>query len=168
MTEKRNPHDELLLNEILATPKTIWWLMGLIAVSAFVGALSGAKEFDWIVLIIAVAAIAVFGLTVLLEYFLFMRRMRLYMDKTRVWMHIPLTKDRSLDWAAIRTAAIVRLGNYPAMIVLSIHDPQEALTRERMVWKNPQRGEELRFHLTDSRRAVVEQCLHMQLPEITL
>lgn len=170
MTENRNTHEGLLLDETLATPKTIWWLMGIIAVSAFVGALSGAREFDWIVLIIAVVAIAVFGLIVLLEYFLFMRRMRLRMDATRVWTHIPLTKDRSLDWAAIRTAAIVRLDkmNYPAMIVLSIHDPQEALTRKRMVWKNPRRGEELRIPLTDSRRAVIEQCLNMQLPEIVL
>lgn len=170
MAENRNPQEQLLLDETLATPKTIWWLMGIIAVSAFVGALSGAKELDWIVLIITVAAIAFFGLIVLIEYFLFMRRMRLRMDATRVWTHIPLTRDRSLDWAVIRTAAIVRLDktNYPAMIVLSIHAPQEALTRKRMVWKNPKRGEELRIPLTDTRRAVIEQCLNMQLPDITL
>jgi hypothetical protein len=58
--------------------------------------------------------------------------------------------------------------NYPAMIVLSIHAPQETLTRKRMMWKNPKRSEELRIQLTDSRRAVVEQQLGMHLPEIML
>ena len=70
----------------------------------------------------------------------------------------------------MRTAAIVHLRNmnYPDMIVLSIHEPKDVLTRKRMVWKNPKRGEEMRFPLTESRRAVVEERLNMTLPEINL
>jgi hypothetical protein len=37
-----------------------------------------------------------------------------------------------------------------------------------MVWKNPKRGEEMRIVFTDSRRAIIEQCLHMTLPELEL
>jgi len=148
------------------------WLAGLIAVGVLAGSLSGSgAELDaeaWLI-VIAVTTV-IFGLGMGLAYLLFLRHMRIRMDENRVWTHIPLQKDRSLEWKQIRTAAIVTLKkmNYPAQIVLSVHEPQEALTRKRMVWKNPKRGEEMRILLTDSRRAVVEQCLHMTLPEIEL
>ena len=165
-----NQEPQLLLDETLATPKMMWWLTGIMATSGLVGGISGGRELSWLVLGVALGFTAFVVGVVWLTYWLICRRMRLKMDTTRVWSHIPLTKDRSLAWAEVRTAAIVTLKNmnYPAMIVLSVLPPDEALTRKRMMWKNPKRGEELRIPLTDSRRAVVEQQLCMQLPEILL
>lgn len=168
----KNEQNNYLLNEKLADRKMMGWLAGLIAVGVLAGSLSGSgAELDaeaWLI-VIAVTTV-IFGLGMGLAYLLFLRHMRIRMDENRVWTHIPLQKDRSLEWKQIRTAAIVTLKkmNYPAQIVLSVHEPQEALTRKRMVWKNPKRGEEMRILLTDSRRAVIEQCLHMELPEIQL
>jgi len=168
----KNEQNNYLLDEKLADRKMMGWLAGLIAVGVLAGSLSGSgAELDaeaWLI-VIAVTTV-IFGLGMGLAYLLFLRHMRIRMDENRVWTHIPLQKDRSLEWKQIRTAAIVTLKkmNYPAQIVLSVHEPQEALTRKRMVWKNPKRGEEMRILLTDSRRAVVEQCLHMTLPEIEL
>lgn len=158
----------LLLDERLSTNKMLWWLMGLMTASAIAGGVSGSRGGSGLVVIGASVLILLLGL--LLAYALFLRRMRLRMDATRVWTHIPLTKDRSLNWADIRTAAVVTLRdmNYPAMIVLSVHQPQEALTRHRMMWKNAKRGEELRIPLSETRRAVVEQKLGMTLPDIEL
>ena len=161
----------LLLDETLSTPAMMWWLTGIVVTSGVVGGLSGTRGEMSLPVIGAVAAAILFLVGVVwLTYWLFCRRMRLKMDATRVWSHIPLTKDRSLNWADMQTAAIVQLknANYPAMIVLSVLKPAEVLTRKRMVWKNPRRGEELRFQLTDSRRAVIEKQLGMTLPEITL
>lgn len=168
----KNEQNNYLLDEKLADRKMMGWLAGLIAVGVLAGSLSGSgAKLDgetWLI-VIGVTTV-IFGLGMGLAYLVFLRHMRIRMDETRVWTHIPLQKDRSLEWKQIRTAAIVTLknANYPAQIVLSIHEPQEALTRKRMVWKNPKRGEEMRILLTDSRRAVVEQCLHMTLPEIEL
>ena len=168
----KNEQNNYLLDEKLADRKMMGWLAGLIAVGVLAGSLSGSgAELDaeaWLI-VIAVTTV-IFGLGMGLAYLLFLRHMRIRMDENRVWTHIPLQKDRSLEWKQIRTAAIVTLKkmNYPPQIVLSVHEPQEALTRKRMVWKNPKRGEEMRILLTDSRRAVVEQCLHMTLPEIEL
>lgn len=171
MPENYNENNELLLDEKLSTNQMLWWLMGIMVTAAIAGGLSGSRgATGWITLVVIGVSIAIIGLGVLLANVVYLRRMRLKMDATRVWTHIPLQKDRSLNWADVRTAAVVTLKNmnYPAMIVLSIHAPQEALTRKRMVWKNPKRGEELRIPLSDTRRAVIEQQLGMTLPEIEL
>lgn len=168
----KNEQNNYLLDEKLADRKLMGWLAGLIAAGVIAGSLSGSgAKLDaeaWLI-VIGVTTV-IFGLGMGLAYLVFLRHMRIRMDEKRVWTHIPLQKDRSLEWKQIRTAAIVTLknANYPAQIVLSVHEPQEALTRKRMVWKNPKRGEELRILLTDSRRAAIEQCLHMTLPEIKL
>lgn len=171
MTDNHTGSTNLLLDEKLSTSQMLWWIVGIMITSAVAGGISGSRgEFGWVTVVVIVVSIAIIGLGVLLANVLFLRRMRLRMDTTRVWTHIPLTKDRSLNWAEIRTAAVVTLKNmnYPAMLVLSIHAPAEALTRKRMVWKNPRRGEELRIPVTDARRAVVEQQLGMTLPDIEL
>lgn len=170
MSEKVKQNGTLLLDESLATPAMLWWLIGIVAVSSIFSGISAAKEVTWITLAVILGCMLFFFLIIGLTYVLFCRRMRLRMDAERIWTHIPLQKDRALAWGQVRTAAIVTLRNmnYPALIVLSIHDPQTALTRKRMVWKNPKRGEELRLPLTDSRRAMIEQQLGMTLPEIEL
>lgn len=171
MKDNYNENTDLLLDEKLSTPQMLWWLVGVMVCAAFAGSISGSRDADgFLLLIVFAVSIGVVLLGLLLANVLFLRRMRLKMDATRVWTHIPLTKDRSLNWADVRTAAVVTLKNmnYPAMIVLSIHAPADALTRKRMVWKNPKRGEELRIPLTDTRRAVVEQQLGMTLPDIEL
>lgn len=171
MPENHAGNVDLLLDERLSTNKMLWWLMGLITVSAIAGGVSGSRgDLGWITLVVIGASVLILLLGLLLAYVLFLRRMRLRMDANRIWTHIPLTKDRSLNWTDVRTAAVVTLRdmNYPAMIVLSIHQPQEALTRHRMMWKNAKRGEELRIPLSESRRAVVEQQLGMTLPDIEL
>lgn len=167
MSEQNN----YLLDETLANAKMMKWIMTLILVGCVAGSFSSGPDLEWIVrLIIIVCVVAFFAVVVGLEYVLYLRRMRVRMDENRVWTHIPLTKDRALAWKDIHTAAIVSLKNmnYPDMIVLSIHEPREVLTRKRMVWKNAKRGQELRIPLTESRRAVVEQCLNTTLPEIVL
>ena len=169
MNEEQN---NFLLDEKLADRKMMGWLSGLIAVGVLAGSLSGSgADLDaeaWLI-VIGVTTV-IFGLGMGLAYLVFLRHMRIRMDEKRVWTHIPLQKDRSLEWKQIRTAAVVTLknANYPAQIVLSVHEPQEALSRKRMVWKNPKRGEEMRIVFTDSRRAIIEQCLHMTLPELEL
>ena len=166
-----NKNDEnLLLDENLSTPAMMWWLTGVLIVSGLVGGLAGSDEFTLLTIGITLGMVVFMVAVAWLTWWLLCRRMRLKMDAERVWSHIPLTRDRCLNWADIRTAAIVTLKgvNYPAMIVLSIHLPQEALLRNRMLWKNPKRGEELRFPVTDTRRAAIEKQLGMQLPEITL
>ena len=170
MTEYTNENGQLLLDEPLSTPAIMWWLTGIIVCSGVISGMARMREVSLLLVGVILGTIAFLVLVAWLTYWLYCRRMRLRMDATRVWSHIPLTKDRSLNWADVRTAAIVKLKdmNYPTMIVLSIHTPQETLTRKRMVWKNPKRGEELRIQLTDSRRAIVEQQLGMTLPEITL
>ena len=167
----RHTDPSLLLDEKISTRQMLWWITGILLSSAVVGGIAGSQgHFSWLILGLIAAFVVIILLGVLLADVLFLRRMRLRMDHTRVWTHIPLTKDRSLNWADMRCAAVVTLKNvtYPAMIVLSVHAPEEALTRKRMMWKNPVRGEELRIPLTDSRRAVVEQQLGMKLPEIEL
>lgn len=171
MKDNCNENNHLLLDEKLSTPQMLWWIVGIMICSAFAGSISGSRDANgFTMLIVFAVSIGIVLLGVLLANVLFLRRIRLKMDASRVWTHIPLTKDRSLNWADVRTAAIVTLKNmnYPAMIVLSIHAPAEALTRKRMVWKNPRRGEELRIPVTDSRRAVIEKQLGMQLPNIEL
>ena len=171
MSEFYNENPKLLLDETLAPPKTMWWLCGIFVVSGITGGISGSQgQVDLLLVGVILGCLAFFMGVAWLTYWLICRRMRLRMDTTRVWSHIPLTKDRSLNWADIRTAAIVSLKNlaYPAMIVLSLEAPEDALTRKRMMWKNPKRGQELRILLTDSRRAVVEQMLQMTLPDIVL
>lgn len=170
MYDYNNESAELLLDETLSTPAMMWWLTGIIVCSGVISGMARMREVSLLLVGVILGTIAFLVLVAWLTYWLYCRRMRLRMDATRVWSHIPLTKDRSLNWADVRTAAIVKLKdmNYPAMIVLSVQSPEEALTRKRMMWKNPKRGQELRFQLTDSRRAVVEQQLGMTLPEITL
>lgn len=166
----KNEQQNYLLDEPLADRK----MMGRIAILIVVGVIAGSASghnLDWKIRLAVIAGVCVFfALVIGLEYLLYLRRMRLRMDENRVWTHIPLTKDRSLAWKQMRTAAVVHLRNmnYPDMIVLSVHEPKDVLTRKCMVWKNPKRGEEMRFPLTESRRAVVEQCLNMTLPEIVL
>ena len=166
----KNEQNSYLLDEKLADRKMMGWLTGLMAVGVLAGSLSGTALDAGALLIVIGVSVVILGLGLGLAYLMFLRRMRIRMDETRVWTHVPLQKDRALAWKQIRTAAVVRLKNmnYPTQIVLSIHEPQEALTRKRMVWKNAKRGEEMRILLTDSRRAVVEQCLHMTLPDIEL
>lgn len=171
MKDNYTDNTDLLLDEKLSTSQMLWWITGIMFCSAIAGGISGSRGASGEVLLIVLGmSLGIIGLGVLLANVLILRRMRLKMDATRVWTHIPLTKDRSLNWADVRTAAVVTLKNmnYPAMIVLSIHAPAEALTRKRMVWKNPKRGEELRIPLADTRRAVVEQQLGMTLPDIEL
>lgn len=159
-----------LLDETLANGKMMKWVMSLVLVGVIAGSFS-TGDLEWPVrLMIAAGVMVFFALVIGLEYLLYLRRMRIRMDEERVWTHIPLMKDRSLRWKDIHTAAIVRLKNmnYPAMIVLSIHEPRAVLTRKRMMWKNAKRGEELRIPLTDSRLDVVEHCLNTVLPDITL
>lgn len=171
MKNNYSENTDLLLDEKLSTSQMLWWITGIMLCSAIAGGISGSRGANGEVLLIVLGiSIGIIGLGVLLANVLFLRRMRLKMDATRVWTHIPLTKDRSLNWADVRTAAVVTLKNmsYPAMIVLSIHAPAEALTRKRMMWKNPRRGEELRIPASDSRRTVVEQQLGMKLPDIEL
>ncbi len=167
----KNEQNNLLLDETLANGKMIKWILSLVLVGCVAGSFSSGAELEWPVRLAIIAGVLVFFCVVLgLEYVLYLRRMRVRMDETRVWTHIPLMKDRSLEWKQIRTAAIVHLTNfnYPDMIVLSIHEPREVLTRKRMMWKNAKRGQELRIPLTDSRREVVEKCLNTTLPEIAL
>lgn len=171
MNEQYNEQTELLLDETVATPAMMWWLTGIMLCSGVVGGLAGARgEISLLLLGVIAAMLVVMLLGIWGAYWLICRSMRLKMDATRVWTHIPLTKDRSLAWGDIRTAAVVTLKgmNYPTMIILSIHAPEEALTRKRMMWKNARRGEEMRIPLTEQRRAIVEQQLNMQLPDITL
>lgn len=165
-----NEQNNLLLDEPLVTRKIYGWLIGLAAASAIAGGISGAGKIDMMVVGIVLAMVAFVALIVWLEHLLLFRRMRIRMDVDRVWTHIPLQKDRSLEWKQLRTAAIVTLKNmnYPTQIVLSVHEPREALTRKRMMWKNAKRGEEMRFPMTESRRAVIEGILGMTLPEIEL
>jgi len=171
MHDNYTESNDLLLDEKLSTSQMLWWLAGIMLTSAIAGGVSGSRgELGWGTLVVIGVALVIIGLGMLLANVLYLRRMRVKMDHTRVWTHIPLQKDRSLNWADIRTAAVVTLQNmnYPTMIVLSVHAPQEALTRKQMTWKNARRGEELRIPLTDTRRAVVEQQLGMHLPEIEL
>ena len=170
MYDYNNESAELLLDETLSTPAMMWWLTGIIVCSGVISGMARMREVSLLLVGVILGTIAFLVLVAWLTYWLYCRRMRLRMDATRVWSHIPLTKDRSLNWADVRTAAIVKLKdmNYPTMIVLSIHQPQEALTRHRMMWKNAKRGEELRIPLSESRRAVVEQQLGMKLPDIEL
>lgn len=166
----KNEQQNYLLDETLADRKMMGWIAMLIVVGVIAGSASG-NDLDWTLRLVVIAGVcAFFALVIGLEYLLYLRRIRLRMDENRVWTHIPLTKERSLEWKQMRTAAIVHLRNmnYPDMIVLSIHEPKDVLTRKRMVWKNPKRGEEMRFPLTESRRAVVEERLNMTLPEINL
>lgn len=173
--ERKDQPSACLLDEPLANRKSMKWAVSLVLLGAAAGAVSGMSRIDdartlGIVVIVLVAMVGLILLIVWAEYALFLRRMRLRMDESRVWTHIPLTKDRSLEWGQIRTAAVVHLKNmnYPEMIVLSVHEPEEALTRRRMMWKNPKRGEELRFVASDTRREMVGRMLHMELPDITL
>lgn len=170
MSDSPNKTTGLLLDEPLSTPAIMWWLTGIIVCSGVISGLAGKHDVTPLLIGVTLATTAFMVGVAWLTYWLYCCRMRLKMDATRVWSHIPLTKDRSLSWADVRTAAIVTLKNvnYPAMIVLSVHAPQETLTRKRMLWKNPRRGEELRIQLTDTRRTIVEQQLNMRLPEIQL
>lgn len=171
MKDNYRENTDLLLDEKLSTSQMMWWITGLMLCAAIAGGISGSRGASGELMLIVIAvSIGIIGLGILLANVLILRHMRLKMDATRVWTHIPLTKDRSLNWADVRTAAVVTLKNmnYPAMIVLSVHAPAEALTRKRMMWKNPKRGEELRIPLNDTRRAIVEQQLHMTLPDIEL
>lgn len=167
----QNEQKTYLLDEPLANKKMMSWIMSLVLVGCVAGSFASGGDLEWTTRLMIIGVVLIFFVAVIgLEYVLYLRRMRVRMDETRVWTHIPLTKDRSLAWKQIHTAAIVHLKNmnYPAMIVLSIHEPKDVLTRKRMVWKNPKRGEELRIILTETRRDVVEHCLNTVLPEITL
>ena len=161
---------QYLLDEPIVTKNVLLHLLALLSVAALAGAIAGAGEISALAVGIALVLVLLVAAVFALEQLLIFRRMRLRMDETRVWTHIPLTRERSLAWKQIRTAAIVRLENmnYPAMIVLSIHEPQAVLTRKRMVWKGAKRGQEMRFPVNDARRAVVEERLKMTLPEICL
>lgn len=167
----KKEQNNYLLDETLANGKMMTWIATLVLVGLVAGSFSSGHDLDWKIRLGIMAGVgAFFALVIGVEYLVYLRRMRIRMDETRVWTHIPLTKDRSLEWKQMRTAAIVHLSNmnYPDMIVLSVHEPKEVLTRKRMMWKGAKRGEEMRFPVTESRRAVVEQCLNMELPEITL
>lgn len=162
---------QYLLNESHVNKQAMGWLTGVVVCSGIVGGLSGARSLDGETLLLTLGLCAVvLGLGFGLAYVLFIRRVRLYMDEQGLWIHMPLQKDRPLLWKDVRTAAVVELKNmnYPTMIVLSVHEPAETLTRKRMMWKNAKRGQELRIWHSESRQAVVEQMLHMTLPEIVL
>ena len=162
---------QYLLNESHVNKDAMRWLVGVMVCSGIAGGISGARTLDGKMLLLVLGITAVMlGLGFGLAYVLFIRKVRLYMDEQGLWIHMPLQKDRPLLWKDIRTAAIVNLQNmnYPTMIVLSVNQPAETLTRKRMVWKNTKRGQELRIWHSESRQAVVEQMLHMTLPEIVL
>ena len=170
MTEDQN---NFLLDEKLADRKMMGWLSGLIAVGVLAGSLSGSgADLDaeaWLI-VIGVTTV-IFGLGMGLAYLVFLRHMRIRMDEKRVWTHIPMQKDRSLDWQQVRTAAIVKLSNDPRYhwIVLSTNPhPAEVIVRKRLIWKGPGRGEEGRIPYTGKRREAVEHYLNMTLPEIML
>ena len=160
---------QYLLNESHLNKDAMRWLAGVLVCSAIAGGISGARTLDGetLLLVLGITAV-VLGLDFGLAYVLVIRPVRLYMDEQGLWVHMPLMKDRPLLWKDIRTAAVVNLKNmtYPTMIVLSVYTPEETLTRKRMVWKNAKRGQELRIWHSESRQAVVEQMLHMTLPEI--
>lgn len=162
---------QYLLNESHVNKDAMRWLVGVMVCSGIAGGLSGARTLDGETLLIVLGVTAVvLGLGFGLAYALVIRRVRLYMDEQGLWVHMPLMKDRPLLWKDVRTAAVVNLKNmaYPTMIVLSVHTPDETLTRKRMMWKNAKRGQELRIWHSESRLAVVENMLHMTLPEIVL
>lgn len=162
---------QYLLNESHVNKDVLGWLVGLMVCSGIAGGLSGARTLDGETLLLVLGITAVgLGLGFGLAYVLVIRRVRLYMDEQGLWVHMPLMKDRPLLWKDIRTAAVVNLENMasPTMIVLSVHEPAETLTRKRMMWKNARRGQEMRIWFSESRLAVVEDMLNMTLPEIVL
>lgn len=154
------------LNETLAPVKALvtvslvmWGLIG-------VGVIIRVGKVDGVVLAVLGGMLAFYVVVMLIYYALFIRKMRLIVDESGVTVRIPLTKPRPIAWPQVRTAAIIKPNNgiSPAMILLSSHEPEQALNHNRLMWRNPKRGEEVRFALTDSRRAIVEHYLHMELP----
>ena len=162
--ENKNPSPTL--NETLAPVRalvvTSLVLWGLI----FVGAVIRVGKLDGVLLAVMGGMLAFYAVMMLIYYALFIRKMRLIVDETGATVRIPLTKPRPIAWTQVRSAAIVKPNNgvSPAIILLSIHEPEQALDHKRLMWRNPKRGEEVRFPLTDSRRAIVEHYLRMELP----
>lgn len=162
---------QYLLNESHVNRQALGWLVAVMVCSGIAGGIAGAGQLDGKMLLLVLGiTFAVLAMGFGLAWLLIIRRVRLYMDEQGVWVHMPLIRDRVLAWKQIRTAAVIDLENmnYPTMIVLSVHEPAQTLTRKRMLWNNAKRGQELRIWYSDSRRAVVEQQLNMVLPEITL
>ena len=71
MPENHAGNVDLLLDERLSTNKMLWWLMGLITVSAIAGGVSGSRgDLGWITLVVIGASVLILLLGLLLAYVL--------------------------------------------------------------------------------------------------
>ena len=98
-------------------------------------------------------------------------RERLIMDEAGVHTRSLRGKTITLPWNAIRTAAVVSLSAHPLhrWIVLSAEpDPAQVLVRQRLMRGKPYTDAELRLPFGVKRCAMLEQQLHMRLPNISL
>lgn len=98
-------------------------------------------------------------------------RERLLMDDEAIRTRSLMGKVTVLSWDSIRTAAVVPLSSNPLhrWIVLSAEaDPAQVLVRKRLIRGKAYTSQEMRLPYGMKRLALIEQQLHMKLPEIQL
>lgn len=96
---------------------------------------------------------------------------RLIIDEEGVHTRSLMGKVSALPWDSIRTAAVVPLSSNPLhrWIVLSAGaDPAQVLVRKRLIRGKAYTSQEMRLPYGMKRLALIEQQLHMKLPEIRL
>ena len=98
-------------------------------------------------------------------------RERLLMDDEAIRTRSLMGKVTVLSWDSIRTAAVVYLSanHLHCWIVLSAEaDPAQVLVRRRLMRGKSCTDRDLRLPYGAKRRALIEEQLHMKLPEIQL
>ena len=162
-----------LLNEPL-TPQLGGMIKGglsAIGVYVLVGAvvmLTRETDPEALLMLAVILGVSVAGL---LGLWWLCNRERLIMDEAGVHTRSLLGKTSTLPWHAIRTAAVVSLSAHPLhrWIVLSTEpDPAQVLVRQRLMRGKPYTDAELRLPFDVKRCAMLEQQLHMRLPNINL
>lgn len=170
MQYEREDHllNEPLTPQIGAMLKGCAGMLALYLLAAVVILLTKRRgEMDIFMALMAVFVIA-FGVLLLMWWMT--KRERLIIDASGVRTRSLTGKTCALEWQQIHTAAVVRLSRNELhyWIVLSTEtDPAQVLARKHLTRK-PQKGTELRIPYGVKRRVVIEQQLHMKLPEFFL
>ena len=95
------------------------------------------------------------------------RKYRFRVDEEGIKIDVLLGKSVKMLWTDVRTAAVVQYDGTKE-IVLSMREPEEVLLKKRLMRVAGKTSEEIHLGASGRMRGLVEQHLHMQLPDITL
>ncbi len=120
--------------------------------------------------VLVLVSTAVVCVLLMLPFLALAKKARLLVTAQGVSTRSITGKEAKLNWADMRTAAIVRINKREdqRMILLSPKIPQEALESRKTVLKKTAKEGGLLFPYGDKRREAIEHFLNKELPEFNL